>query len=66
MTRNSGRLLLGCYSTSPLNVVTKNTWDSSMLAGATGFEPVAFGFGVCERGVYNPPRIFPALIESHG
>ena len=27
------------------------------MAGATGFEPVAFGFGVCTREVHNLPRI---------
>jgi hypothetical protein len=36
------------------------------VAGATGFEPVAFGFGVCARGVHNRPRSSPTLIESHG
>jgi len=40
--------------------------DSDMLAGATGFEPVAFGFGVCTRRVHNPPGISPTLIEWHG
>jgi len=39
---------------------------SSKLAGATGFEPVAFGFGDRARRVHKPARISPALIESHG
>ena len=30
---------------SPLNVATENVCDFTKLAGATGFEPVAFGFG---------------------
>src|SRR5215470_9373079 len=29
------------------------------LAGATGFEPVAFGFGDAGSGVHNPPRSSP-------
>src|SRR5207237_9971153 len=36
------------------------------LAGATGFEPVAFGFGVGSTCLYNPHRNTPTLLESHG
>jgi hypothetical protein len=51
---------------SPLNGWAENQWDFSRVAGATGFEPVAFGFGDRARGVHHPPRISPTLIKSNG
>ena len=37
----------------------------SGMAGATGFEPVAFGFGVGETPIDNPHQNTPTFVESH-
>jgi integrase-like protein len=40
--------------------------EGAQVAGATGFEPVAFGFGVCSTGLHNPPRNTPNRVVPHG
>src|SRR5882724_3228217 len=66
-------LLARCYQQPKIRsrcrrAPTEQNRDSAGLewAGATGFEPVAFGFGVCSTGLHSPPRSTPNCLVPHG